>query len=347
MESPLFEKKNFILCNVPVPTDYPQSQTHAGIAYHNGRFYLTCSPYPVKKYTWLSAHWFVLLQKISNGRWGQIPDAEKYENPMLYMGDSNNECSPVVFTPIEPFPLLETPKLKYGLPSYNSDPDIFIENGKVFILNRTYYRRPSTMDNAQREVIISLIEGRITEHGYHFMGVSEFKKSSQSFISPCLIKYKSKYLFASLETNSFNDGVTFEGLYIQMAETIDGLRIPTESVKVKIDGGDLLPWHMSLFTYSERLFAIITCVVKGDRSRAWQMLGEFTLDLSLLKIYPRPLTDYNSYRGAATVVDGRFVLYSTTLHEKIQGSKSIDGRNIIMASMSMENLLQRLRQETK
>ena len=70
------------------------------------------------------------------------------------------------------------------------------------------------------------------------------------------------------------------------------------------------------------------------------MLGEFNQDLSCLKIYQTPLTDYSSYRGAACVnKNGEFVLYNTTVHEKIAGSKSVDGRDVIMAHMQFDKLL--------
>ena len=86
-------------------------------------------------------------------------------------------------------------------------------------------------------------------------------------------------------------------------------------------------------------------MIKGIGHRCWQMLGEFDDDLTYLKIYRTPLTDYASYRGAACVTDsGLFVLYSTTVHEKIKGSKSVDGRDVIMAKMPFNELLRMLKE---
>jgi hypothetical protein len=41
--------------------------------------------------------------------------------------------------------------------------------------------------------------------------------------------------------------------------------------------------------------------------------------------------------------DGLFVLYSTTVYEKLKCSKSVDGRDVIMASMPFNDLLKQLR----
>ena len=333
MIQPVFCKNDFSLCSVRVPDGYPQSQTHAGIAFHGGKYYLTCSPYPVKKYTRFEAHWHSLLKKISSGRWGKFVNAEKYENPMLYVGMGDKDTPPVKFEPVYPFPLMDTPTPVYGKPAYNSDPDIFIEDDKVYILNRSYYRRPSEKGGNEKEVLISLICGLISDNGYQKSDVLEFKKTSDSLISPCLIKYKGKYLFSSLETNSAIDGHSFEGLYMQQSESIMGLMREQGKKKIAVESGNMLPWHMSLFVYNDRLFSIVTCVKKGDLSHLWQMFGEFDKDLSRLKIYSKPLTDYNSYRGSAIVLKDKLFLYTTTLNEHVKGSMSYDGRDILVSSM--------------
>ena len=343
MIQPIFSKKDFSLCTVLVPDGYPQSQTHAGIAYHAGKYYLTCSPYPVKKYSRFEAYWLSLIQKLSLGQWGNIVDAEKFENPMLYVGLDNKTAPPTMFESIYPFPLMSAPAPVYGMPAYNSDPDIFIEGDKVYILNRSYYRLPYVNIANEKEVLISLIRGHIDDNGYHLSDIMEFKKSNDSLISPCLIKYKDKYLFMSLETNSAIDGHSFDGLYMQQSDSVLGLINEQNNKKIDVEAGKMLPWHMSLFTYKERLFAIVACVENGDKTHLWQMLGEFDEDLSHLEIYPRPLTDYNSYRGAALVVNDEFILYTTTLNDKVRGSRSVDGRDIIMAKKPINNLLDEIK----
>lgn len=340
MDQPIFKKKDFTLCDVKVPDSYPQSQTHVGIAFYDSNYYLTCSPYPVKKQGYLESYWQAFLQKLSRGKHGSPIDAERFENPLFYIGQlTSRSMPPTIFKPLQPFPLMETPDPIYGGRAYNSDPDIFIEDSKVYILNRTYYRRSAPNGMVSKEVLISLICGSLDQGFFHLASIEEFKRTSKSLISPCLIKYNGEFVFTQLETNSAIDGNSFDGLFIQKARTIEGLKCNDEYMQVIVESNGLLPWHMSLFSYGQRLFSIITCVEKGKKSHLWQMLGEFSSDLLRIKIHPRPLTNYNSYRGAAVVVDEEFVLYSTTLNNKVIGSKSVDGRDIIMAHMPMEELI--------
>lgn len=341
MNSPVFSKSDFILCDVPVPDGYPQSQTHVGVAFWGRKLFLTCSPYPVKKSSRLCAYWRKIEQKITHGLLGRSINAESFENPLLYVATFVGNNPPVVFEPVRPFPLMDTPYPVFGQPAYNSDPDIYIDNDSVYIINRTYYRKPLTNGKVEKEVLISLIRGSLSELGYQFVGIEDFKRSPNSLISPCLTKFHGEYLFTQLETNSALDGHTFGGLFIQRAKNIDGLREEVYS-KVEIEGGDMLPWHMSLFIYNDELYAIIACVKEGDASHLWQMMGKFNADLSALQIYPHPLTDYNSYRGSAIVVDDEFILYSTTLNDKVKGSNAVDGRDIIMAKLPMEEALKRV-----
>ena len=130
---------------------------------------------------------------------------------------------------------------------------------------------------------------------------------------------------------------------MQKAKTIAELKGNDEYFKVEVMSNGYLPWHISLFNYGNRLFSIVTCVENGNKSHLWQMLGEFSSDLTRLKIYPRPLTDYNSYRGSAVVISDEFILYSTTFNERIKGSISVDGRDIIMARMPFQQLLERMK----
>ena len=103
----VFQPKEFQICNVPVPKGYPQSQTHAGVAYCNGRVYLTTSPYPSVKYKRIVAYARAIIRKFTNKiyppAWGDI-----LENPMLYGGEKE-ESSPVRVNPVVGKPLESTP----------------------------------------------------------------------------------------------------------------------------------------------------------------------------------------------------------------------------------------------
>ena len=347
MKSPIFQKKDFILCDVPVPKGCPQSQTHCGIYLYDGNYYLCSSPYPNKKRPRWQIYLHIAIQKLSFGVLGKIKDGEMYENPCLYLGKSESvQDVPTQFIPIYPFPLQDTPKKYNGLPAYNSDPDIFIEDGIIYVLNRTVYRTKLLEHGYESKTRVSLIKGSIEEGKYTLHGVDSLKYDSNPYISPCLTKYKGKYIFTFLDTNSAIDANTFKGLYIQETNDISELSDYHHCKEVKVNSADLLPWHISLFQYEDTLYAIIACVKKGDLSRkVWQMLGQFNEGLTELKVYEKPLTDYRSYRGAALVKNnGMFILYNTTVWEKIEGSKSVDGRDIIVAQMPFKKLLSKIRQ---
>ena len=347
MLEPYFKKEDFILCDVPVPEGYPQSQTHAGIAVHNGKFYLTCSPYPLIKYSRLQIYTKLLLQKLTFGKLGQFIDADSYENPLLYEGIDNDGKPPFKFRLLQPAPLMERPKKIEGVQSYNSDPDIFVESGNFYILNRTYYRKKDTYQNAGQKVLISIIEGVLNNDFFSINHIDTLTKTEKSFLSPCIIRYNSQYIYVHLESNSAIDGKTFEGIYLSKGKSIDDLKKTTSFEKTEIDTNDLLPWHMSLFTHKETLYTIITCAKKNSPIISMQQyLGEFDKSLSMLHIYRKPLVGLNSYRGAACVLSNEnFVLYTTTVHESIKGSESVDGRNVLLVYTSFPELLKALQDE--
>lgn len=341
MNNPFFDKNDLLLCEVPTPKGYPQSQTHSSIVLYEGRYYLTTSPYPGKKYSKNITRIRALLQRISLGLLCNPKRSESYENPCLYVGLSNDLTPPVIFKPLTEFPLMNTPESVYGLPSFNSDPELYIENGRVYILNRVIYRTKMLNPGYESLTDIFLIEGNVDNERFKLESIRLIKEWGKPYASPCLTKFRGKYLFTYLDTNSALDATTFNGLYMQKLDDIKELGEKNNFHKIRVNSNDLLPWHMSLFSHNDTLYTIIACVKKNDKSRKiWQMLGEFNADLSELTIYSTPLTDYNSYRGAACVKDdGLFVLYTTTLWEYVKGTRSVDGRDVLLAKCKFSDLL--------
>ncbi len=346
MNNPVFRRRDFTLCDVPVPKGYPQSQTHSGIAIYAGRYYLTASPYPVVKYRKFVKYLRISVRKLLRGWLFKPIIGEEYENPCLYVGEVVNSGFPTKFIPMASHPLMETPERYYGLPAYNSDPDIYIEDGIFHILNRSVFRTRKLGNGYESITNIYLIRGVAEGERFKLLSNQLVKEWDKPYASPCLTKFKNKYILTYLDTNSAIDGETFTALYIEKMNSIEDIKEQNQVHQVTVESGRLLPWHMSLFHYEEKLYTIIACVERGDKSRKiWQMLGVFNDDLSQLKVFPRPLTDYNSYRGAACVNEqGIFVMYSTTVHESIPGSKSADGRDVVMASMPFCELLNEIKQ---
>lgn len=345
MNKPIFDRCEFALCEVPVPKGCPQSQTHSGIAMRGGKFYLTTSPYPERRDGRWRTYARVALRKLSMGLLCKL--GELYENPCLYVGAIENSSDiPVRFQPLQPFPLINTPKSLNGLLAYNSDPDIHIEGDRVYILNRSIFQTTKLPEYQGCDTKIYLITGNLNNNGqYNPDRIDLIKEWNMPYASPCFTKYKGKFIFTYLDTNSAIDAETFGGLYLQRLASIEELKSQQQYIKVNVKSNGLLPWHMSLFQYEGTLYSIVACVKKGDISRkVWQMLGQFSDDLTELKIFSTPLTDYNSYRGSACVrEDGLFILYSTTVCENIKGSKAVDGRNVIVAAKKFSLILETVR----
>lgn len=348
MNNPIFNRSDFTLCEVPVPKGYPQSQTHAGIAYWGGKFYMTTSPFPNKKLGKLEFYIRIIVRKLSRGFLLNPVRADYYENPCIYVGEERGEHFPTKFRLLSQHPLMECPDDYYGYPSYNSDPDLYVEDGTAYILNRSVF--PTSNDYSDPNnpypaiVRIFMIKGKFIDDKFVYESTNLIKEWNKPYASPCMTKYNGKYVLTFIDTNSANDGETFNGIFVGQAANPDDFARTMEFKKVHFgEDSKVLPWHMSLFHFNNKLYTVIACVEKGKKEKIWQMLGEFNDDLSELKIFPHPLTDYNSYRGSASVDDrGVFVLYTTTVHEKIKGSKAVDGRNILMASMPFTDLLREI-----
>lgn len=345
MDKPVFSREQFTLCHVPVPKGYPQSQTHSGVSVHGGKVYLTTSPYPGKRYSLNVGRMRKLLRKLSGGVFCNPINGEAFENPCLYRGIGRDGSIPTRFGLMTDKPLMDTPDALFGFPAYNSDPDIYIEDGLFYIINRIVYRTRVMEGHYDSVTYIYLIKGTEINEKFRLESVKLIKEWKEPFVSPCLTKYGGNYVFTYLQSKSALDAKTFDGLYLQTVGSIDELSKNECHRKIKVNAGDLLPWHMSLFNYKGNLYTIIVCVKKGDRSlKMWQMFGEFDSELTELTIYQTPLTDFNSYRGSAFVTEsGRFVLYETTVWEKISGGKSVDGREVMMAQCNFSELLSEIK----
>lgn len=337
----VFKKSDFILCDVPVPKGYPQSQSHCTIKYHNGTLYLTTSPYPVIRRKRWETYFWLIVKKLSLGLVNIFYNGEDFENPLIYKGCSNNsDLFPTKFDLLKNCPLMDKPEDKYGLGSYCSDPDLFIDDGVFYVLNRTSARKSNTGNSyVDYETSIFLIEGKPNGDAFNTKKI-HFLFNSQD-ASPCIAKYNNNYFYFSLDTTSYNTGAPCKSL--NMRKRIGELWDWSEPKTINLENGIWEPWHMSVFNYNNKLFAIVACIERGVKQRCWQILGQFNEDLSELKLFQKPLTDFNSYRGSAIVTEeGYFILYNTTVYEKIKGGTSVDGREIIMAYMPFEELLSQL-----
>lgn len=337
--NPIFSKTDFELCYVPVPEGYPQSQTHVGVCAYGGKLYLTSSPFPNPKNSKFITYSKALVRKLTGGRLCPILRGEYFENPCLYISEENSDTR---FRLLQSKPLMDSLDPYYGLPAFNSDPDIFIENGYIYVINRAIYRTKLTpgMHRDEYEIRLYLIYGKIDNGRFKYLGTKMISEFTELSVSPCLINYNGKYVLMQLYTNCYNDGFSFDGLKYQMYDKLEDVGSNVMKITIQVNIDKYIPWHMSLFHYDGSLYAIIACVRKGIDHKCYQMLGRFTQNLDRLIIFSRPLTDYNSYRGAAYInLEGDFCLYSTTVNEKIKNGYSIDGREVIYARKQFQEIL--------
>ena len=343
LSKPVFDRSEFRLCDVPVPNGYPQSQTHAGVVYNGKKFYLTTSPYPGPYYgIW---EWRIrrLIRILSFGKLCAIPNGEAFENPCVYVGEKDVDGPPIHFKLMQKTALMETPEEFNGLPSYNSDPDIYLEGDIIYIMNRSVIRTKTYEDHRPYDfdTRIYLIKGKDENNHFKLLSSKLIREGQSPFVSPSLVKLHGKYIVGYFDNRMVGRKVVFNNLYLSSAESIEEAIRSKNSIPIEVTSSDMIPWHISLFVYNEYLYAIVTCVKEGDPSlKMWQMLGVFDKELKKFTIFPSPLTDLNSYRGSAIVdKEGSFVLYTPTVHEKIVGAKSVDGRDILVATKYFEDIL--------
>lgn len=323
---PIFLQSDVELCSAPLPEGYPLSWTHTGVCFipggYNGyTYFLTCTPFP-------------------RGN-------DKYENPMFYYANPRQDGKPPVsFTPFAGNPLQDTPET-----GYNADTDIIFVDNNIYVTTRPYDGRHLTWVNVQK---CTIVNGEFTfsepitlytneQEPYNYGFPSDYFTTT---ISPSVVKYGNKIRFYQLATNSYNDLSPVRGLIIMEG---NDLETPNSFSLLKygsIFGVDNLePWHFSVFHYDGKLYAVVSCVnleysesVSNERVLNYLAVSE---DWENFRIYPRPLSNINSYRSAACVnSDGLFVLYLATLNYKPAGGLSTDGRNIVMASMPFDQLLE-------
>ena len=266
---------------------------------------------------------------------------EDYENPCIYVGKSKDKGEiPTHFELIEGSPLMDKPLDIYGLGSYCSDPDLFVFRDNFIILNRNTFRKSETgIASEDYENQLYLIEGKVDNNRFITQRISYL--FSDQDLSPCFSYYNGEYILLSLDTTSYNTGEICKSLNLRRSKN-DFYSWGQKRV-VNIDKGKYEPWHMSVFSYQDELYTVVACIKKGEPKRCWQILGKFDKELTSLKLFQTPLTDYISYRGSAVVrEDGEFVFYNTTVFEKIRNGKSVDGREVIMAHMPFLELIEKL-----
>ena len=319
MKEPVFRRSEFELCVLSNPSGYPISFTHAGIAYskdgyNNYHYFLSQSPYP-------------------SGN-------DDYENPCFYYANARDgNLPPIEWNAFSGNPLQEDPGN-----GYNADPDILFFNGDLYLGNRPYIRKPSRQwVNMQKCTIVnnSFSFGEpVTLYSTETIPANFGYPQNYltTFVSPALIPYGNKVRAYHLVTNSYNDASRCRNLVI-----MEGEDLITENNFAFLKYGSILgnvePWHIDVFSHGGKLYAILACIADSIAGNCYNYLA-VSDDWENFRIYDRPLTDIKSYRSSAFVRDdGMFILYLATLNYKPAGNVTQDGRNILCAYRSFEDVL--------
>ena len=299
-------KRKYQWCTIPVPEGYPkQSQTHPSILYCKQKW---------NNYT----HWLATTP---------YPNADiRYENPCIYK--SNN---PIDFTPIKNNPIV----LCSGGEAFNSDPELFLEQKKLYCINRE--------NNHHHLYDVQLLSTLDGDNWTKPISIYSSDDLHRQLLSPSYIKVENKHRIYFLNGDA---GISKNG-HCSGIEIIEGtnLDIPDFSFKQTgrfLNSKDLgvEPWHFDLFSFNGKLYMILCArdtKKKTLRSPMNTYLAVSDDEINFI-IFPKPIVNYlKSYRPSA-YVDENGVLH---LYFSIVGTFLKDGsdRNIGYTSMLFEDLL--------
>lgn len=335
MKEPIFKVSDLELCSIPLPAGYPLSWTHPSIEYsQNGiggyNYFLGQTPYP--------------------------SGADVYENPMIYRANARVDNKPPInWIAFPNNPLQEDPQSTLGGIGYNADIDLIIDNGVLYSTCRPYLTRYN-LNGApiQRTWVNSqAINSQFTEatepidlydnYSNNYWG---YGNTLPTLVSPAFIRVGDKIRSYHLITTSYNADKTRMRQLVIMEGT--DMITPNNFTFKKFGsvlGRDLEPWHIDVFKYQNKYYAIVVCtdMTRTPTSGYGAQMLAVSEDGENFRIYPRPLTTASSYRGTAFVrEDGLFCMYTSTVAKIIPQQTSIDGRDIFLASMEFENLLELL-----
>lgn len=355
----VFSKNDLKFCSVPVPdinahknTDfeytaeqiaaYTQSQTHPSIVYipngWNGhKYWLATTPYPA--------------------------GTGVFENPCIYYGDEDKKGNPpTVFTPINgtasgEYTVVNNPVVKVnGTNAVNSDPDLILLNGTMWLISRANHERHCTY--AQKSETGQAWTPRCETPLWVRPAPME-----PEFISPSIIEKDGELLAYGLSGrgaypyDEYNNMGFSWGIHILKGTTMEGVGDFDYWQKGVITGNFLVdPWHMDIFKdNSTGKIYMILCGnnVEPANSHRYCYLAE-SEDGVTFYLYGKPLMNaYRNYRPTAFLreSDRKLIVYFSTEYANVTADElpngasdmSNDGRYIVMAEKNFDTVLNELK----
>ena len=271
----------FTFCTIPAPAGYAQSQTHPAILHIPNQWggythILATTPYPKADI--------------------------RYENPCVYY--ASNEDSPTVFIPNPNNPVIPPPPEKGA---FNSDPCLYFENNRLYLLNRRCERTPELRE----------IEVCYSDDGKSFSQPATIITDSagkKELLSPSIIPYENgkRIYFLNGDAGIGKNGkCTGIDIYVGTCfEKADFIYHQTGQFLNSKETG-IEPWHFDLFIYDKKLFMVLCGRNKRRKGIRNQMNTYLAVsdDYQHFHIFPTPLVKLlKTYRPTA-YLDHKNVLH--------------------------------------
>jgi hypothetical protein len=295
--------------------------THPSIVYIPDKWngfthWLAATPYP---------------QTLPDTRVGAI-----FENTCIFYANSGGLFHPDTFAPIKRNPIITIQEA-----GYNSDPELFLDREADVLYCIT--RKRCGPDYVTKIVIQKSKDGQTWSDPVPIISL----KSEEGCLSPCLIKYKSKFRIYVFQDATDTMGTT---LSVDIWES-SNLHDPHFSLYKKIKWNSKINiWHGGLFDYKSRLYLIGCGTKKGNVFITGQediskyiYLG-FSNDGENFSMFSRPVLRANGVYRASAFIDEKdtFVCY-VSLHNRYKGNKSYPaGNRIAVFEYPFNDLLDKL-----
>jgi hypothetical protein len=232
------------------------------------------------------------------------------ENPILYYADETQDGSaPTKWTPALEHPIVESPEPKGT--GYNSDPNLFYENGKLWL-----FWRENWSDNCLKKNMKRAVFGMSSKDGITWdLGTRKFYMGAKDgdydpAMCPILTKDKEVYRFYA-SNFQFTPSRISLGLAVWEGHSLENPDFKLHSInKIKCDKR-YQPWHFDMVLYDNKYYMIL----QTNESMGNISIGEST-DGYNFTILPKPLIVQNIthmavYKPTAIVKDKIFYLYYT------------------------------------
>jgi len=302
----------FTFCKIPAPDGYSQSQTHPSILnfpdkWQSYSHILATTPYPKANI--------------------------RYENPCLYYASDEN--SPTVFIPKPNNPIIPPPPEKTA---FNSDPCLYFENNRLYLLNRRCERTPDL-----REIEVCYSDDSI-DFSVPITIITE-TANKKELLSPSIIQYgdtKRIYFLngdAGIGKNGRCKGIDiYEGTSFEKADFTyvkAGQFLNSEETGIE-------PWHFDLFEFENKLYMVLCGRNRHQKGLRSQMNTYLAVseDFQNFYIFVTPLVKLlKTYRPTVYLDEKKMLHLYFSVVGKVAKDKS--DRAIALANFDFQVLLKK------